>query len=139
MASVEALAEKVRQDRKPVASDNPFTGMQENVSRQIVCAFNAWRDAGEALAERAAVDLADIDGLDLAREEIADGGFEVPGNADFLGEMVQRAHRKNAKDAVGAGELPGHGVDRSVTASRRHRVTVLAQGSAAKAEMSSPR
>jgi hypothetical protein len=46
------LAEKVRQDRKPAASDNPFIGMQENVSRQIVSALDAWRDAGEALAER---------------------------------------------------------------------------------------
>jgi pimeloyl-ACP methyl ester carboxylesterase len=52
MAPVEASAQKVRQDRKPVASDNPFIGMQENVSRQIVSALDAWRDAGEALAER---------------------------------------------------------------------------------------
>ena len=52
MAPVAALAEKVRQDRTPVAADNPFVGMQENVSRQIVAALDAWRDAGEALAER---------------------------------------------------------------------------------------
>jgi hypothetical protein len=53
MAPVGALAEKVRQNRKPVAADNPFVSMQENVSHQIVSALDAWRDAGEALAERA--------------------------------------------------------------------------------------
>ena len=52
MASVAALAEQVRKDRKPVAAGNPFVALQENVSRQIVAALDAWRDASEALAER---------------------------------------------------------------------------------------
>ena len=51
-APVADLAEQVRKDRKPVAADNPFVALQENVSRQIVAALDAWRDANEAFAER---------------------------------------------------------------------------------------
>jgi hypothetical protein len=52
MAPVAPLAEQVRKDRKPVAADNPFVVMQENASRQIVAALEAWRDMNETLAER---------------------------------------------------------------------------------------
>ena len=52
MAPVAAMADHVRKDRKPVAADNPFIAMQENVSRQIVAALDSWRDMSETLAER---------------------------------------------------------------------------------------
>jgi hypothetical protein len=52
MASVAALADQVRKNRKPVEADNPFIAIQDNVSRQIVTALDAWRDSSEALAER---------------------------------------------------------------------------------------
>jgi hypothetical protein len=52
MAPVAALAEQVRKDRRPVAADNPFLALQENASRQVVAALDAWRDVSEALAER---------------------------------------------------------------------------------------
>jgi hypothetical protein len=52
MAPVAALADKVRSDRRPVSGDNPFVAMQENASRQIVAALDAWRDFNEAAAER---------------------------------------------------------------------------------------
>ncbi|MGA7487068.1 MAG: DUF3141 domain-containing protein [Xanthobacteraceae bacterium] len=52
MASVAAWAEQVRKDRQPAAAGNPFVALQENVSRQIVAALDAWRDASETLAER---------------------------------------------------------------------------------------
>jgi pimeloyl-ACP methyl ester carboxylesterase len=52
MAPLAAFAEQVRQNRKPAAEDNPFIALQENMSRQIVAAFDAWRDASESLAER---------------------------------------------------------------------------------------
>jgi pimeloyl-ACP methyl ester carboxylesterase len=52
MAQIEMLAEQIRQDRKPVASDNPFVAMQENFSNQIVSALDGWREAMEKLAER---------------------------------------------------------------------------------------
>ena len=52
MAPIATLAEQVRNNRRPVAADNPFLAMQENISNQIVTALDAWRDFNEALAER---------------------------------------------------------------------------------------
>jgi pimeloyl-ACP methyl ester carboxylesterase len=52
MAPVAGMAEKVRKNRRPVAPDNSFFAMQENVSKQIVAALDAWRDFTEAAAER---------------------------------------------------------------------------------------
>ncbi len=52
MASVALLAEQIRENRKNVASDNPFVAMQETFSNQIVAALDAWRDASETLSER---------------------------------------------------------------------------------------
>jgi pimeloyl-ACP methyl ester carboxylesterase len=52
MAPVAGLAEQVRKSRRPVAADNPFIAMQENVSKQIVAALDSWRDFIEAGAER---------------------------------------------------------------------------------------
>src|SRR5262249_51778458 len=52
MAPVAAMAERVRENRRPVAADNPFVAMQENASRQIVAALDAWRQASETFAER---------------------------------------------------------------------------------------
>jgi pimeloyl-ACP methyl ester carboxylesterase len=52
MAPIKAAAEKVRSERKPVASGNPFLAMQENMSRQIVNGLDQWRQASEKMAER---------------------------------------------------------------------------------------
>jgi pimeloyl-ACP methyl ester carboxylesterase len=52
MAAVAPMAEQVRNSRRPVAADNPFVAMQENASRQIVAALDAWRQASETIAER---------------------------------------------------------------------------------------
>jgi Protein of unknown function (DUF3141) len=52
MASVAALADEVRKNRTPAAAGNPFVALQETVSRQIVAALDAWREATETLAER---------------------------------------------------------------------------------------
>src|SRR5262245_20855819 len=52
MAPVAAMAEPIRNERRPVATDNPFVAMQENASRQIVAALDAWRQASETIAER---------------------------------------------------------------------------------------
>jgi pimeloyl-ACP methyl ester carboxylesterase len=52
MRSLEALARTVRADRKPAAPDNPFLQMQEEISKQIVKALEAWRDARDQAFER---------------------------------------------------------------------------------------
>jgi hypothetical protein len=53
MAPVAALAEQVRNNRKPATADNPFLAIQEAASQQIVSMLDAWRDASETFAERA--------------------------------------------------------------------------------------
>ena len=52
MAPIATMAEEVRKNRRPVAADNHFVGLQENVSKQIVAALDGWRDFTEAVAER---------------------------------------------------------------------------------------
>src|SRR6516165_5180362 len=52
MAWVAPLAQQVRENRNPVAADNPFIALQESISHQIVASLDAWRDASEALAEK---------------------------------------------------------------------------------------
>ena len=49
--AIETTADKVREQRKPAASDNPFLAFQEIVSKNIVSALDRWRDAQEALSE----------------------------------------------------------------------------------------
>jgi hypothetical protein len=51
MVAVAKTAENAREERKPVTSDNPFVGVQEKVSKQVVGALDAWRDSQEALSE----------------------------------------------------------------------------------------
>jgi hypothetical protein len=51
MKPVEEAAEKIREQRKPVASDNPFVAFQETMSKQIVSALDKWRDSQEAMSE----------------------------------------------------------------------------------------
>jgi hypothetical protein len=50
--TIETTAEKVREHRKPAASDNPFLAFQETISKGIVSALDQWRDVQEALSER---------------------------------------------------------------------------------------
>jgi hypothetical protein len=52
MAPVASLAEQVRNNRRPVAADNPFVALQDSVSHQIAAALDSWRDVIEAWAER---------------------------------------------------------------------------------------
>jgi pimeloyl-ACP methyl ester carboxylesterase len=52
MAPVAGMAAQVRDNRRPVAADNPLIAMQEAVSKQIVAGLDAWRDFSEAAAER---------------------------------------------------------------------------------------
>jgi pimeloyl-ACP methyl ester carboxylesterase len=51
MKTVEDAADKAREERKPVAEDNPFLAFQESVSKQIVSSLDRWRDSQEALSE----------------------------------------------------------------------------------------
>ena len=51
MAPVSAMAQQVRQSRKPAATDNPFLALQDIVSRQIVAGLDFWRDMRDSWGE----------------------------------------------------------------------------------------
>jgi len=53
MAPIAPLAERARENRKPVAADNSFLAMQEKMSEQIIVGLEAWREAAEAFSETA--------------------------------------------------------------------------------------
>jgi pimeloyl-ACP methyl ester carboxylesterase len=50
-AWIGAAAERVREDRKPVSSDNFFLGIQQEASERIVEGLEAWRKANEKWSE----------------------------------------------------------------------------------------
>ena len=52
MALVQSMARQAREQRKPVAADNAFIAAEQNASRQIVAALDAYRDFSETAAER---------------------------------------------------------------------------------------
>jgi hypothetical protein len=52
MAMLKPMAAWVRENRTAVASDNPFVVWQENLSKQIIAALDAWRDGRDHLAEQ---------------------------------------------------------------------------------------
>jgi pimeloyl-ACP methyl ester carboxylesterase len=110
MAPIAAFAEQVRANRRAVAPDNPFLGLQEMVSRQIVDALDRYRDARDRFCEelflsvygspllQAAVGLrADAAtarprvGRDVAREAAA---------ARALAELEARVGRGGVPEAV---------------------------------------
>ena len=66
MAPVAAMADQVRDHRRPVATDNPLVAMQEAASRQIVATLDAWREANEALAERTFLTIYGLPALQAA-------------------------------------------------------------------------
>ena len=51
MRAVENAADKAREERKPVAKDNPFLTFQESISKQIVSSLDQWRNSQEKLSE----------------------------------------------------------------------------------------
>jgi pimeloyl-ACP methyl ester carboxylesterase len=53
MAPIARLADAVRENRRPAASNNPFLAVQEQVSQHIVSTLDAWRVFNESCAERA--------------------------------------------------------------------------------------
>jgi pimeloyl-ACP methyl ester carboxylesterase len=52
MKSVQSMAERVREDRRPASADNPFMALQETMSERIVENLDAWRKMTESFVER---------------------------------------------------------------------------------------
>jgi pimeloyl-ACP methyl ester carboxylesterase len=51
MTALGDAADKAREERRPVAKDNPFLAFQERMSKQIASSLDQWRDSQEALSE----------------------------------------------------------------------------------------
>jgi pimeloyl-ACP methyl ester carboxylesterase len=51
MKGVARVADKIREQRKPAAEDNPFVKLQETASKNIVDVLDKWRDTQERLTE----------------------------------------------------------------------------------------
>jgi Protein of unknown function (DUF3141) len=52
MAPLAEWAKQARENRVPAAKDNPFLAFQENMSKQIVAGFDAYRDMRDAFGEQ---------------------------------------------------------------------------------------
>jgi len=52
MEPLAKVAADVREHRNPAAEDNPFIGLQESLSTQIVSGLDTWRDARDSLSEQ---------------------------------------------------------------------------------------
>jgi pimeloyl-ACP methyl ester carboxylesterase len=51
VATLEATAGWVRENRRPAAAENPFLAMQEGASRLIVAGLDGWRDLRDSMSE----------------------------------------------------------------------------------------
>jgi Protein of unknown function (DUF3141) len=49
--AIAETADNARAHRRPATADNPFLALQEAVSKNIVSAFDQWRDAQESMSE----------------------------------------------------------------------------------------
>ena len=52
MAMLKPMKDWVREHRSAVSPDNPFIGWQENMSKQIIAALDAWRDGRDHFVEQ---------------------------------------------------------------------------------------
>ena len=110
MAPVAAWAERVRQHRKPVAADNPFNLLQENVSRHIVAALDAWRDMIERWAERTFLEVYGSPTLQAAV------GIDPAGTRPFRKPAKSLLHREllETRSAELKARIPVGGVHEAV-------------------------
>jgi pimeloyl-ACP methyl ester carboxylesterase len=103
MKAVETAADKVREHRKPAASDNPFIAFQETISKQIIGALDKWRDSQEALSESLFLSIYGSPALQAAvgiDPQSADRGVEV---ADRRWRTAGSDHSRPAVCRHGAG------------------------------------
>ncbi len=57
MVGVPVLAERIRQDRRPLGGDNLFRSLEGIFSDQVYRALNAWRDLRDSTTERLFMDI----------------------------------------------------------------------------------
>ncbi len=106
MALVRAAAEKVREDRRPVADDNPFLAAQERLSKQIVDGLDAWRVMSERAAEQTFLWLYGLPalqaavGIDPTRSEPARKAPKTALHRELLAQRIEEIRSKIASGGL---------------------------------------
>jgi pimeloyl-ACP methyl ester carboxylesterase len=91
LAPLANLAQQARENRKPVAADNPFLAAQEAMSQQIVTALDAWRDMRDSFAEKTFLSVYGSPMLQAAFgiDPASKGPLRRPGRSPLHRELVQ--------------------------------------------------
>jgi hypothetical protein len=106
MGAIGRMADWTREHRKPAAKDNPFIGLQQAMSDQLVAMLDSWRDARDSWAERTffsvygAPALQAVAGLD----KTAASTLRKAGKSRLYDELLQ-ARIADLKSKVAAGGL----------------------------------
>jgi pimeloyl-ACP methyl ester carboxylesterase len=91
MKAVGKIAERVRDQRKPVATENPFTAAQEEVSNQIVRSLEAWRETMEKLSEKTFLAVYGMPALQAAVGVDPEAGRpRRPGKSALHRELIEK-------------------------------------------------
>jgi hypothetical protein len=141
MASVEATAQQVRENRTPAAPDNPFLAFQEIASRQIVAGLDFWRDMNETVSEwmflsvygspllQAAVGIDPAETRPMRRAEKSElhRGLVESRIAELKSRMVVGGPREAVVRALIYAGMPRAAVDERGIAALRH-VRAVSEG-----------
>ncbi|MFO1206212.1 MAG: DUF3141 domain-containing protein [Burkholderiales bacterium] len=124
MRQIGELAEQVRQQRRPVAPDNPLLQMQARMSEQIIAALDGWRDWRDHTLEQIFLNVYSSPLVQaLTGVKDADQPRRRPGlEPEHIALIQQRITEIKARIAEGAGReaairglvyigLAGHSVD----------------------------
>jgi pimeloyl-ACP methyl ester carboxylesterase len=137
MKVVGRTAERIRDQRKPTATENPFTAAQEEVSNQIVRSLEAWRETMEKVSEKTFLAIYGMPALQAAVGVDPEAGRpRRPGKSALHRELIEKriAELKSHIDKGGLQECTIRGLiyvgaargfvdERGVAALRRIRLT----------------
>jgi pimeloyl-ACP methyl ester carboxylesterase len=106
MGAIGRLADWVKEHREPVAKDNPFSGLQQVMSEQIVAMLDSWRDARDSWAERAFFSVYGAPALQAAAgiDRTGPTTLRKAGKSRLHDELLQ-ARIADLKSKVAAGGL----------------------------------
>jgi pimeloyl-ACP methyl ester carboxylesterase len=110
MKTLENAADRAREERKPIAKDNPFLAFQERMSKQIVSSLDQWRASQEALSE--AMFLA-IYGSPTLQSAVGVDPQSTPSRRREMGPKhrdLLRARIAELKSKIGSGGLREAGI-----------------------------
>ena len=141
--TVEKAADKAREERKPIAKDNPFLTIQETISKQIVSSLDQWRAAQEALSEAMFLAVYGSPALQAAVGVDPESTPSPRREMDARHRELLRARIAELKSKIGSGGLREAGIrallyvgsargmvdERSLEALRRLRQTDKRRGS----------